>query len=165
MCVDTKSSFRSVLSDPSFGKRVLGLHVDEAQCIAQWGDSFRPEYSAIEAIRSLLPVRTPVQATSATMPPQILKRARDTLHIGVTTSFHLNLGNDRPNITWEVRHMSAGKSDFEALAFLLPEEGATKLTKTMVFFDDINVSMKERPNWITLECDADTTIDKLKRLL
>ncbi|EJF59393.1 hypothetical protein DICSQDRAFT_37192, partial [Dichomitus squalens LYAD-421 SS1] len=119
MCVDPQCSFREVLGSPEFGKRVLALHVDEAHCIAQWGGKFRPEYSDLEAIRALLPYRTPVQVTSATMPPHVLKLVHDTMNIDPTTSFYLNLGNDRHNITWEVRYMKAGRPELDELDFLL----------------------------------------------
>ncbi|KAM5538410.1 hypothetical protein V8D89_008012 [Ganoderma adspersum] len=102
-------SFRDVLSSPDFGKRVLGLHVDEAHCIAQWGGKFRPGYSQLEAL------------------------AHDTMNIDPLNSFYLNLGNDHHNITWEL----------DELEFLLPtSQEAPALTKTMLFFNDITLSMK-----------------------
>ncbi|KAI0363574.1 P-loop containing nucleoside triphosphate hydrolase protein [Pilatotrama ljubarskyi] len=149
LLVDRQSTFRPLLSDAKFTKRVLGLIVDEAHCITQWGSDFRPEYSQLDAIRALLPLNTAVCAFSATMNPPALAQTRKTLHIAAHRSFHLNLGNDRCNITWEVRYMTAAKSDLEALAFLLPEDASslTRLPKAMIFFDDIMVSMKAQ-RWL-----------------
>ncbi|KAF4609440.1 hypothetical protein D9613_012919 [Agrocybe pediades] len=36
----------------------------------------------------------------------------------------------------------AGKSDLEALSFLIPDSAEPELTKTMVFFDDINLALQ-----------------------
>lgn len=150
LLVDRQSAFRTLLSNAKFSKKVLALIVDEAHCIAQWGGDFRPEYSHLGGVRALLTVNASVSATSATMNPAALALARQTLHISAANSFHLNLGNDRPNITWEVRRMAAGKSDMEALAFLLPTDVASlkKLQKRVIFFNDINVSMNAW-RWLT----------------
>ncbi|KAM5534910.1 hypothetical protein V8D89_011465, partial [Ganoderma adspersum] len=143
MCVDTQCSFWDVLGSPEFGKRILGMHVDEAHCIVQWGGKFRPEYSQLEAVHALFPCQVPVQITSATMPPHVLKLAQDTMNISPSQSFHLNLRNDRHNITWKVRYMKAGHPELDELDFLLPTSpDALSLTRMMVFFDDISLSMK-----------------------
>jgi superfamily II DNA/RNA helicase len=66
------------------------------------------------------------------------------------TSYHVNLGTDRPNIAWFVRRMTGAKKDFKSLAFLIPEatdDELTELVQTMVFFDDINVAL-EAMKWI-----------------
>ncbi|EIW55821.1 P-loop containing nucleoside triphosphate hydrolase protein [Trametes versicolor FP-101664 SS1] len=144
LLTERQSTFRTLLSNAKFTKRVLALVVDEAHCIAQWGGEFRPEYSDLGDVRALLTLNTSVCAFSATMKPSALALARKTLHILPNRSFHLNIGNDRPNITWEVRYMTAGKSNLDVLGFLLPANVATlaKLPmRRMLFFDDINVSM------------------------
>ncbi|KAH9923714.1 P-loop containing nucleoside triphosphate hydrolase protein [Epithele typhae] len=128
--LDAGGRFRPLLSDPQFSKRILNIIVDEAHCIAQWGDSFRPEYGQLEALRALVPLHVP--------------KVRDALHISAQHSFHLNLGNDRPNISWEVRKMKGTKTSIQELGFLVPEdaERAEKLTWSIMFFNDIALFIK-----------------------
>lgn len=144
LLVERESPFRTLLSDAKFAKKILAFVVDEAHCITQWGSEFRPEYGQLGAVRALLTLDTSVSATSATMIPPALAQIRATLHIHPARSFHLNVGNDRPNIAWEVRLMTAGKSDLDALGFLIEDarRRGGSLSKTMIFFDDIFLSMK-----------------------
>ena len=146
LLVGEKSPVRTLFSQASFNKKVLGLVVDEAHCIYQWGGDFRPEYSQLSTIRALLPNRVAVHATSVTMPPTVLAHMQKSLLIDPASSFTLNLGNDRPNIYWEVRRMPAGKPAIESLSVLIPDnpEDLERLPKGMVFFDDILESMKGR---------------------
>ncbi|KAI0708349.1 P-loop containing nucleoside triphosphate hydrolase protein [Earliella scabrosa] len=149
LCVDPESRFRPVLSTPSFANKILAVIIDEAHCITQWGCGFRPEYAQLDTFRAFIGIHVAVHLTSATMPPNALAQARRTLHIHAEDSFHLNLGNDRPNISWEVHRMTAGKSDLESLKCLLPDgaEERTTLPRALVFFDDIMVSMRAR-RWL-----------------
>ncbi|KAH9916715.1 P-loop containing nucleoside triphosphate hydrolase protein [Epithele typhae] len=145
LCLDPEGAFRPLLSDPSFSKRILAVIVDEAHCIAQWGDSFRPEYSQLEALRGFMGIDVPVHATSATLTPTSLEKTRRALHIREDRSFHLNLGNDRPNIAWEVRKMNAAKSDLESLDFVLgsePLDEVERFRRSIIFFDDVMLSLQ-----------------------
>lgn len=146
LCVSTESRFRSLLSQPAFSKRILALVIDEAHCISQWGSGFRPEYAELESVRAFIELRVAVHLASATMPPIVLAQARRTMHIHAENSFHLNLGNDRPNITWEVHRMSGGKSNIDALELIIPPDAAIcrTLPRMVIFFDDIMESMRAR---------------------
>ncbi len=143
------SPVRDLLSKPQFNKKVLGFVIDEAHCICQWGGEFRQEYSQLSVVRALLSAATSVLVTSATMTPVVLEKTWKSVLITPEQSFILNLGNDRPNITWCVEYMTGGKADLGCLQFLVPEsiEELTCLPKTMVFFDDIFQSQKAR-RWL-----------------
>lgn len=143
LALSTKNRLRPLLREPSFTKRVAAFIVDEAHCITQWGHSFRPEYAELGMLRAY---GTPVLALSATLSPDMLAQIHKTMIIESDRSFHLNLGNDRPNICWEVCRMNGSETDFASLKFLLPEdlENTTKFPKTMVFFDEIDIAMKAR---------------------
>lgn len=74
--------------------------VDEAHCVSQWGQDFRPSYLEIAELVRSLPVRPPVGAFTATATAAVrqdietLLELRDPLRI--TTGF------DRPNLFFEV---------------------------------------------------------------
>lgn len=141
MCLEHEK-FRGLLNSASFAMRIGAFVLDEAHCITQWGDKFREVYSKLGTLRAFAS-HTPFLATSATLTPDDLTTIRKSVHFSKPDTFHLNLGNDRPNITWHVVHMNAGKSDLESLEFLLPKDcNATRLGKVIVFFDEILLSMK-----------------------
>lgn len=121
--------------------------IDEAHCISQWGDQFRPIYGDLGTLRAFVTANVPFLITSATLPPLILSHVHKIMHMSKTTTYHLNLGTDRPNIAWFVRKMKGGKSDLESLAFLIPnmtdgDNIVLELVQTMVFFDDINIALQ-----------------------
>ncbi|KAJ7440733.1 P-loop containing nucleoside triphosphate hydrolase protein [Mycena latifolia] len=137
--------FRRLLSNPKFADKIAAFVIDEAHCITQWGDRFRTEYAALGTLRAFVPVHVPFLVASATLPPPVLAQVRQTMHIRADNSYHVNLGMDRPNIAWVCRKMQGAKSDLEALDFLIPAHAPGdedfELTQTMVFFNDINLSL------------------------
>lgn len=142
MCL-LHEDFRSLISEPTFAKKICTLVIDEAHCIRLWGEKkFREMYEKLGTLRAFVPHKVPMLVTSATLTPLDLARIQETVHLCPLTTYHINLGNDRSNITWNVRRMNAGKSDANALDFLLPKDpNALKLDRGLVFFDDINVAM------------------------
>ncbi|KAK7002050.1 P-loop containing nucleoside triphosphate hydrolase protein [Favolaschia claudopus] len=83
-------------------RQVAAFVIDEAHCISQWGEDFRPEYAQLGSLRAFVPLHV-----------------RKSLHFSTDTSYHVNLGTDRPNIAWFVQHMKGAKSDLDALNFLV----------------------------------------------
>lgn len=146
--------FRQLLASSGFAGTIAAIIIDEAHCISQWGEHFRTVYAELGTLRAFVPMHIPFLATSATLTPLVLAQVRDTLHIQTDMSYHVNLGNDRPNIAWFLHVMNGAKSDLEALSFLVssspgsnlppddPNYQSLKLTQTMVFFDDINVALQ-----------------------
>ena len=77
------------------------LAVDEAHCISQWGQDFRPSYLDIPGFVSQLPKRPLLAAFTATATPKVRD---DILRIlGLQQPFLLTTGFDRPNLYFEVR--------------------------------------------------------------
>ncbi|KAJ7745181.1 P-loop containing nucleoside triphosphate hydrolase protein [Mycena maculata] len=135
MCLE-HPEFRNWLRSEPTGKRILAVIVDEAHCSYQWGGDFRPHYALLDRLRVLLPVGTPVLATSATLNTEALKDICTGLNIDLDESFFLNLGNDRPNITPSIVQMKSSK-DYDAIDEHLPDPSAVKtitdVPKSVVF--------------------------------
>ncbi|TFY52572.1 hypothetical protein EVG20_g10496 [Dentipellis fragilis] len=141
MCLQ-HDKFRVLLSSPGFSEKISAFIIDEAHCITQWGEKFRTEYLQLGTLRAFVSTQVPFLVTSATLTPADLVSIRKSVLMDNVNTYHLNLGNDRPNIAWQVIHMKAGKSDLDSLEFLLPTEAEPTLQRAIVFFDDIQLSME-----------------------
>lgn len=81
--------------------KVFHFVIDEAHCIAEWGDGFRPAYLELGAAIQAISPRV-VTAFTATASPPILERVTEVLF--VDRSYRLIAGApDRPNIRYEVQ--------------------------------------------------------------
>jgi ATP-dependent DNA helicase RecQ len=80
--------------------QVVLVAVDEAHCISQWGQDFRPGYLRIPAFIDQLASRPPVGAFTATATPHVRKDIISLLHLHeplvVATGF------DRPNLHFAI---------------------------------------------------------------
>lgn len=112
---DGKEAARLIIANPEIlsSKTVLSkiaarsishIAIDEAHCVSEWGDTFRPAY--LELGRIIEAVRAPaVTAFTATASPPVLSRIAEVLFCG---SAHLVRGeSDRPNIRYHVLHCRA----------------------------------------------------------
>lgn len=93
------------LQAPGFQEMCLHMEiplvaVDEAHCISQWGQDFRPNYLKIPDFVALLPKRPAIGAFTATATPHVRKDILDNLRLEdpvVTVT-----GFDRPNLSFSV---------------------------------------------------------------
>ncbi|TBU36469.1 hypothetical protein BD309DRAFT_995594 [Dichomitus squalens] len=130
-------SFIALVANPRFASRIGAFIIGEAHCITQWGGDFQPEYSRLEKFRALVPKPMPFLVMLATITPFQLERTHSNLSIEVTCSFHLNLGNDHPNIKQEVQLMKSA-SNYAALNFIVA--GAVNredLPCTIIFVNEV----------------------------
>jgi superfamily II DNA/RNA helicase len=148
MCLQNEE-FRDILKNPDFHKHISHIVVDEAHCIAQWGDDFRPDWFKIHVIRNLLLAHTPIVALSATMPTQVLAHVRRALHIEPDNGLHINLGNERLNITPIVISLEK-TGDLEELDFLLAglnPDGTGTLPRVIIYFEKRDLT-QEAATWL-----------------
>lgn len=75
--------------------------VDEAHCVVQWGESFRPAYQEIAAFLKELPVRPVLCALTATADEKMQREIRSAL--GMRRPKRILLPMIRPNIIYDVR--------------------------------------------------------------
>ena len=73
------------------------IAVDEAHCISQWGNDFRPAYKNIRILRELQPL-SPIIALTATATPEVLKDTIKELEMELPAVFQDSFV--RPNIAY-----------------------------------------------------------------
>lgn len=135
---------REALSSLGIAGRIYAFIVDEAHCISQWGGDFRQAYSELSKLRAYVPRGTPVAAFSATMTPRVLAEVEECLQIDGTAAYHLNLGNDRPNIKPSVVEID-NTQDYAALLSELMvdvEKSPTEIPKTLIFTSTRNATQQ-----------------------
>jgi len=72
------------------------LAVDEAHCVSQWGQDFRPSYLHIPEFVARLPKRPPIAAFTATATRQVRNDVIQLL--GLQEPYCMNTGFNRPNL-------------------------------------------------------------------
>lgn len=81
--------------------KISHIAIDEAHCVAEWGDSFRPAYLELGKIITQLQVNI-VTAFTATASPEVLSRISEVLF--ENNSHIVRSESDRPNIHYYVRY-------------------------------------------------------------
>ena len=109
------------LSDPRFADfaattQLSLIAIDEAHCVSQWGQDFRPSYLAIGDFIASLPSRPPVVALTATATP----RVRDDIErlLGLQDPAQVTTGFDRPNLYFSVERRESKQKLTRLDAFL-----------------------------------------------
>ena len=114
------------LDDPRFldvaaSRGVALLAVDEAHCISQWGNDFRPSYQRIIEFIRALPERPPIMALTATA----TRRVREDIAgaLGLVDPFGVVASFDRPNLSFCVeRPQNGADKDRRLLRFCQARE-------------------------------------------
>ncbi|TDL27180.1 P-loop containing nucleoside triphosphate hydrolase protein [Rickenella mellea] len=140
------AEFRKMISNPSLSKHVGAVIINEAHCIQQWGgaNGFRADWGEVGRLRALVPPSVPFLATTATATPEVQRQIRTSLQFGDDTTYFVNRGNDRHNITSEVHRITSTASDYSDLNFIVDDALADdrEMDKTMVFVDSIAATHK-----------------------
>ncbi len=85
---------------------IAHIAIDEAHCVSEWGDTFRPAYLTLGRIIKELNVKT-VTAFTATASPEVLNRVAEVLFDG--NAHIVRSDSDRPNIHYYVENAYAKK--------------------------------------------------------
>ena len=109
------------LADPRFAAfaaeaPIPFVAVDEAHCVSQWGQDFRPSYLAIGEFIAALPVRPVVAALTATATERV--RADIVRLLGLRDPALTVTGFDRPNLRFAVERCEPKRKDARLDAFI-----------------------------------------------
>lgn len=139
---ESNTGFAKLFQTGSFTSRIMGIVIDEAHCVSQWG-SFRPEYREISRLHSVLPgIRFHI--TSATLPRFVLDDVLGILHVTRDQLFTIHRSNDRPNVAIVVREIQHSLTSFADLDFLVEgwAGGGPPPPKFLILFDNISDCVK-----------------------
>lgn len=88
---------------------ISSITIDEAHCVSQWGQDFRPSYLEIPDFIKALPVRPVVSAFTATATSQVKSDICEM--IGLENPEIVSTGFDRPNLYFSVKKSDNKFSD------------------------------------------------------
>ncbi len=92
---------------------ITHLVVDEAHCIAQWGETFRPSYLTLGRVRTTLKPNV-TTAFTATASPSVIEKIRE--HLFDSAYPHeISANPDRPNIQYSVLETLSKQKTFRTL--------------------------------------------------
>ena len=77
-------------------RQISMVTVDEAHCISQWGQDFRPSYLRIKAFVDSLPSRPVMGAFTATATAHVREDIRT--HLALQAPYEVTTSFDRPNL-------------------------------------------------------------------
>lgn len=101
--------------------RIAMVAVDEAHCVSQWGQDFRPSYLLVRTFVESLPNRPIVAAFTATATERVRQDIARLL--ALQSPCALVTGFDRPNLFFEVRRVAGKEKDAQLLSILREMKG------------------------------------------
>ena len=110
------------------GVKISMLAVDEAHCVSQWGQDFRPSYLKILEFLKKLPYRPVLTAYTATATAEVRDDIMDILNL--RDPFVLTTGFDRENLYYAVKRP---RDKYRELLSYLKEKGELDVGRESTF--------------------------------
>lgn len=101
------------------------IAIDEAHCVSQWGQDFRPSYLNIIKFVKTLPHRPVLAAFTATATNTVKRDIEKILELD--NPFKITTGFDRSNLYFEVRQMKNSEKNNALLEILRQSEGCNAI--------------------------------------
>jgi superfamily II DNA helicase RecQ len=127
--------FLELWKSKKFVSKLCSFVFDEAHCITQWSGEFCPLYAKLRRLQWILP-GVVFYAASAMLPPHILKRVKETLHMQPDKTRVIWLSNNHPNIHLQVLEMLELVHSYYDILCMLRFDGDPPPPLFMVFCND-----------------------------
>lgn len=141
MCLK-HTEFCKILTDHF--DNITTIIIDKVHCISQWGGDFCTTYSMLGKLCAFFPPSIPILATLATLPPLALNEICRQLSIDTDNSFHLNLGNNHPNMAYAIHTMKSADNFKTLKPFLTHTKSAPAAAddfiKSIVFVNSVSTA-------------------------
>ncbi|KAK6966367.1 p-loop containing nucleoside triphosphate hydrolase protein [Favolaschia claudopus] len=107
-----RSFHEHVLKSAPFQQNNIGLIIDEAHAIDEWGtEDFRSEYNELPTLLKRMPTGVPIMMASATLPPLLLTSIVNKL--GIASNYqHLAFSNQKGNVALSIRIMQHAQGSY-----------------------------------------------------
>ncbi|KAF8198718.1 P-loop containing nucleoside triphosphate hydrolase protein [Mycena galopus ATCC 62051] len=138
--------------DGKFRARVNALIVDEAHCIDEWGEEFRPVYRQLHRLRSFTGQEVPFVACTATCATSTFNVIWDSLGFGHRPFWGLDAGSDRANLFFSTRTLSNAKNPTLDVLDLLPADldetsQPSDIPKILAYHGSVAETGKGKTTW------------------
>lgn len=116
------NSFAKLWTDATFRRRVQALIVDEAHCIEEWGEEFRPLYRELHRLRNFTGQEIPFVACTATCSMTTFDTIWNSLGFGHRPFWGIDVGSDHQNLLYLTRPLVNKKDPILDILNLLPPD-------------------------------------------
>ncbi|KAJ7722837.1 P-loop containing nucleoside triphosphate hydrolase protein [Mycena metata] len=144
--------FARLWTNARFRGRVQALIVDEAHCIDEWGEEFRPMYRQLHRLRSFTGQEVPFVACTATCATRTFDLIWSTLAFGHRPFWGLDAGSDRNNLFYITRTLQNPTNPTLDALNLLPQDldansDRSSIPKILAYHDSVAGCGKGKETW------------------
>lgn len=111
----------NLMLNPSFRDLIAMIAIDEAHLIQEWGDDFRIQYKNIHLLRTHTGRDIPFLAVTATATTKTFDVIWNSLQYGCRPFWGIDVGCERPNLSYMCRALSHPESPLLDILNILPK--------------------------------------------
>ncbi|KAJ7690513.1 P-loop containing nucleoside triphosphate hydrolase protein, partial [Mycena rosella] len=144
--------FGRLWMDAKFRARVNALIVNEAHCIDEWGEEFRPLYRQLHRLRSFTGQEVPFVACTATCATSTFNIIWDSLGFGHRPFWGLDAGSDRANLFFSTQTLTNIHDPILDILNLLPADlddksDPSSIPKILTYHSSVAGIAKAKAAW------------------